>query len=101
MDKDQMQAAADRLSVKLDGLDLDSEERAVLGAMLGADASSVEPASDEVEGFALNSYLGLPGTKQGQAPSFMPAEAISLSFGHIQFTYTAQGADGSASEKPK
>ncbi len=88
-----MQAAADRLASKLDALDLDAEERAVLTAMLGSGAASVETAGDEVEGFALNAYLSLQGQKQGKPPSALdenPQESISFNFGRIQFEYSVQ-----------
>jgi hypothetical protein len=95
MDAEQTQAAADRLAVKLDSLDLDTDERAVLGAILGAGASSVEPADQEVEGFAFDSYLwfkgkGSAGGDPGQ--SFTPGPKhetlTTLTFSEIQFTFT-------------
>ena len=88
-----MQAAADRLAERLEALDLDTDERAVLTAMLASGAASAEPAGDEVEGFALNAYLVLKGQKQGKGPSALdenPHESISFNFGAIQFQYSVQ-----------
>jgi hypothetical protein len=96
MDTGQMQGAADRLAVKLEALDLDDEERAVLGAMLGAGASSVDPLGGEVEGFAFDSYLGLDASGLGhdKLPSSEPIhETVALTFGQIVWTYTPQRVD--------
>ncbi len=90
-----MQSAADRLAARLDALDLDTDERAVLTAMLGSGAAAIEPAADEVEGFALNAYLVLKGQKQGQSPNALdpaPHENITFNFGSIQFKYSVQDA---------
>jgi len=56
MDANQAQRAADRLSAKLDALDLEPDERAVLEAICAAGAVSVEFAAGEVEGFAFDAF---------------------------------------------
>ena len=56
MDANQVQRAADRLSAKLDALDLEPDERAVLEAVCAAGATSVEFADGEVEGFAFDAF---------------------------------------------
>jgi hypothetical protein len=99
MDSDQAQAAADRLAAKLNELDLDDDERAVLEVVLTVGADSVEPVGDEVEGFAFDAFMGLGGGTLG--PGLVPAESVSLSFGHIQLTYAKQMPDGSALGKQK
>ena len=97
MDAKRIQAAADRLAARLDALDLEADEREVLTAMLGSGAVAVEPAGDEVEGFALNAYLVLKGQKQGQtkgqglsAFDDAPHENITFTYGSIQFHYSLQ-----------
>jgi hypothetical protein len=88
MDARQMQAAADRLGVKLEALDLDAEERAVLQGMLGAGAVSVEPAEGEVQGFAVDSFIWFKD--EGGATKPPPEaihETISLTFSQIEWSY--------------
>jgi hypothetical protein len=88
MSTEQMQAAADRLASKLDALDLDDDERAVLGAIVRAGASSAESAEDDVEGFALNAYLGFQGQKQGQIVGSVPHhEKIHITLGGVDAVY--------------
>jgi hypothetical protein len=72
MDTTQMQAAADRLGAKLDALDLDMHERAVLEAICVAGASSVESADSEVQGFAFGTYGPIEGIGD------VPTESVSL-----------------------
>jgi hypothetical protein len=66
MDTTRMQAAADRLGSKLDGLDLDADERAVLEAICAAGADSVESVPSDVEGFAFDPSP--PGGKPDAGP---------------------------------
>jgi hypothetical protein len=87
MDATQMQAAADRLAVKLEALELDADERAVLGAVLGAGASSIEP-TDEVQGFAFDSYQWFVPGPPSPSHADSPTESLSLNFTKIELTYT-------------
>jgi hypothetical protein len=57
MDPNPRQAAADRLSAKLNALDLDPDELAVLQAICSAGADSVE---GDVEGFAFEPVAPTP-----------------------------------------
>ncbi len=68
MDSTQLQAAADRLSTRLEQLDLDDDERTVLRLLLEAADGSGAPSDAEVEGF----------------------ESLSLNFSTIVFTYVPQ-----------
>ena len=54
MDATQVEQAVARLSAKLEALDLDQDERAVLEAICTAGAVAVEGADGEVEGFAFD-----------------------------------------------
>jgi hypothetical protein len=87
MDENRTQAAANRLAAKLEVLDLDDDERAVLVALLGAGAARVEPA-DEVAGFALDAYTWFTpvGHRMGaEAPR--PIETITCEVGGIYYYF--------------
>jgi hypothetical protein len=62
MDANPVQDAADRLSAKLDALDLDPDERAVLTAICAAGADSVQDVDGEVTGFSFATFPPLPAT---------------------------------------
>ncbi len=97
MDIEHLQDAADRLSAKLEALDLDDDERAVLLSALGASAqSSSVTASDEVEGFTfmptgpMEGIGGRPGVAGQNPASDTPMESLSLNFTKVEFTYSVQ-----------
>jgi hypothetical protein len=72
MDTSQTQAAADRLAGKLDALDLDVDERAVLEAIFAAAATSVESPAGDVEGFAFEAF-----EPTGGAPD-LPTDPLTI-----------------------
>ena len=87
MDENRTQAAANRLAAKLEALDLDDDEQAVLVAMLGAGAASVEP-TDDVSGFALNAYtLFTPVAHRPGADAPEPIGTISCEVGGIYYFF--------------
>ncbi len=89
-----MQQAADRLSAKLDALDLEPDERAVLEAICSAGADSVEFADGEVEGFALDASWppratdGAPGEPLGVTLEMRKAGGDNKSTGTPFLRYT-------------
>ena len=84
-----MQAAADRLTAKLEALDLDTDERAVLEGMLGAGATSIERTDSEVQGFAIDTFIWFDSAGGGVAKG-EPTASVSLNFTKVSFKYTPQ-----------
>ena len=78
MDATQVEQAVARLSAKLEALDLDQDERAVLEAICTAGAVAVEGAEGEVEGFAFDaSAPGPAGHLSTAPPSIMRSGSAS------------------------
>ncbi len=91
MDENRTQAAANRLAAKLEALDLDDDEHAVLVAMLGAGAASIEP-TEEVSGFALGAHsLFTPAGHRPLADAPAPTENFTCEVGGIYYFFNHHG----------
>ncbi len=90
-----MQTVADRLGPKLDALDLDGDERALLEAICAAGATRVEPPESEVQGFTVDTLTLLAEDRSGPDIGHrgFPGdpepihETISLTVSRIGFTF--------------
>ncbi len=87
MDANHTQAAATRLAAKLETLDLDGDEQAVLVGMLATGATSVEPTGNEVEGHSFNFDLVATTPISWSAGDDGPEEAITFEYGGLRVRY--------------